>query len=558
MKKIGYIYLLLLVAIVISACTGDPTPMPVEPVTGLPEGTDGYPWWNDSIFYEVFVRSYYDSDGDGIGDINGLIEKLDYLNDGDPETDSDLGVTGIWLMPINPSPSYHGYDVTDYYAVNSEYGTMEDIQRLLDEAHQRGIRVIIDLVLNHSSTQHPKFKGSKDAGSPDRDWYVWSEEDPGFLGPWGQDVWHYDPSGYYYGVFWSGMPDMNYRNENVQKEMLDVARFWIEEVGVDGFRLDAARHIVEDGSVQEDTEETHAWWRIFREFVKGVDPDVLNIGEVWTTNYAVASYVKGDQLDSAFDFDLAGATIKSVNSRDARSFNGAIKTSVKLFEDSQNAPFLTNHDMDRVLNQLGEDVEKAKTAATLLMTVPGVPFMYYGEEIGMLGVKPDEKIRTPMQWSGERSAGFTTGSPWQPVNRDYEEVNVADQVDDPNSLLSYYRNLIQLRNAHAALRVGRHLPLEVEGSSIVSFIRASELEVVIVIVNLDGKAVSELSLTLDEGPLMGEYNAVVLFGDEGISTGTVLPPLVSNEAGGFDGYQPLLEGSGMSPNSTLIIQLQPK
>jgi alpha-amylase len=578
MRHIGYLFSLLLFSILVSACKVDPTPIPeetvtkipapvetatkihtpVEPVTETPEEENGYPWWNESVFYEIFVRSYYDSDGDGIGDLNGLVEKLDYLNDGDPETDVDLGVTGIWLMPINPSPSYHGYDVSDYYAVNPEYGTMEDFQLLLEGAHQRGIRVIVDLVLNHSSIEHPTFKASKDAGAPERDWYVWSEDDPGFRGPWGQQVWHEDPSGYYYGIFWEGMPDLNYRNTDVQEEMLDVARFWVEDVGVDGFRLDAARHIIEDGSVQEDTEETHAWWRTFRDFIKGVDPQALTMGEVWTVSYGVASYVKGDQLDAAFDFDLAGAIIRSVNARDARGFNGTIKTSVRLFTQNQNAPFLTNHDMDRVMNQLGEDIDKAKSAATLLMTVPGIPFMYYGEEIGMLGVKPDEKIRTPMQWNDERSAGFTTGSPWQPINPDYEAVNVASQVDDPNSLLAHYRNLINLRNRHAALRIGQYLPLEVNSTSIATFVRAYENEVVIVIVNLDDEPASELSLTLEEGSLMGEYEAVVLYGDEGVSMGTVLPSPLINERGGFDDYQPLADGGELAPNGKLIIQLQPK
>jgi alpha-amylase len=578
MRHIGYLFSLLLFSILVSACKVDPTPIPeetvtkipapvetatkihtpVEPVTETPEEENGYPWWNEGVFYEIFVRSYYDSDGDGIGDLNGLVEKLDYLNDGDPETDVDLGVTGIWLMPINPSPSYHGYDVSDYYAVNPEYGTMEDFQLLLEGAHQRGIRVIVDLVLNHSSIEHPTFKASKDAGAPERDWYVWSEDDPGFRGPWGQQVWHEDPSGYYYGIFWEGMPDLNYRNTDVQEEMLDVARFWVEDVGVDGFRLDAARHIIEDGSVQEDTEETHAWWRTFRDFIKGVDPQALTMGEVWTVSYGVASYVKGDQLDAAFDFDLAGAIIRSVNARDARGFNGTIKTSVRLFTQNQNAPFLTNHDMDRVMNQLGEDIDKAKSAATLLMTVPGIPFMYYGEEIGMLGVKPDEKIRTPMQWNDERSAGFTTGSPWQPINPDYEAVNVASQVDDPNSLLAHYRNLINLRNRHAALRIGQYLPLEVNGTSIATFVRAYENEVVIVIVNLDDEPASELSLTLEEGSLMGEYEAVVLYGDEGVSMGTVLPSPLINERGGFDDYQPLADGGELAPNGKLIIQLQPK
>lgn len=579
MKFRPILSILFLVLLVVSSCTDDPTAVPVEtkiakptkepvagdptaiavdPITGMPEGTDGYPWWNDSIFYEVFLRSFYDSDGDGIGDFNGLVEKLDYLNDGDPETDTDLGVSGIWLMPINPSPSYHGYDVTDYYAVNADYGTMEDFQRLLDEAHRRGIRIIIDLVLNHSSKEHPLFKASTDPGAPEREWYVWETQDPRFPGPWGQDVWHDDPSGYYYGIFWEGMPDFNYRSTGVEEEMLDVANFWVEEVGVDGFRLDAARHIVEEGSVQEDTEGTHAWWRTFHDNIKEVDAEVFNIGEIWTSNYAVAAYVQGDQLDAAFNFDLAAAIINSVNRRNAGNFNSAMNTSVRLFNESQNAPFLTNHDMNRVMNQLGGDIAKAKSAATLLMTVPGIPFMYYGEEIGMVGLKPDPNIRTPMQWSSEDSAGFTTGSPWQMVNEDYREVNVADQFDDPNSLLSHYRNLINLRNDHAALRVGEYMAIEVDNTTIATFLRANENEVVMVIANLGGKPVSELSLKLEDGPLAGEYDAVVIYGGEGIATGSPVPPPTINDRGGFDSYNPLPEGGALLPNGHLILQLQAK
>src|SRR5829696_4903720 len=163
---------------------------PVQPVVGLPQGTDGYPWWNDAVFYEIFVRSFYDSDGDGVGDFNGITEKLDYLNDGDPNTNTDLGITALWLMPIHPSPSYHGYDVTDYYAVNPDYGTMDDFKNLLKEAHQRDIKIIIDLVLNHTSAQHPWFQSSLTSVGDYRDWYVWSETDPGNLGPWGAKAWY--------------------------------------------------------------------------------------------------------------------------------------------------------------------------------------------------------------------------------------------------------------------------------------------------------------------------------------------------------------------------------
>src|SRR5919109_147792 len=187
---------------------------PVQPVTGLPQGTDGYPWWNDTVFYEIFVRSFYDSDGDGIGDFNGITSKLDYLNDGDPNTTTDLGITGLWLMPIHPSPSYHGYDVTDYYDVNPEYGTLDDFKSLIDEAHQRGIRITIDLVLNHTSSKHPWFEQAQDTTSPYRQWYVWSAT------PLGGQYWHYGSGQeYYYARFGVGLPDLNYANPEVVKEM---------------------------------------------------------------------------------------------------------------------------------------------------------------------------------------------------------------------------------------------------------------------------------------------------------------------------------------------------
>jgi glycosidase len=195
-----------------------PTPTPTAPPatitpTATPDpyaGTEGFRWWNDTVFYEIFVRSFRDSDGDGIGDFNGIIEKLDYLE--------GLGIRGIWLMPINPSPSYHGYDVTDYYAVNPDYGTLEDFKRLLEEAHKRDIKIIIDFVMNHTSSKHPWFQQALTPGSPYHDWYVWSETDPGTLGPWGAKAWYRASNGqYYYAIFWDQMPDLNYENPAVRE-----------------------------------------------------------------------------------------------------------------------------------------------------------------------------------------------------------------------------------------------------------------------------------------------------------------------------------------------------
>ena len=540
--------LFVLACVTLAACGSSAEAISVGPLNGLPQGTDGYAWWNDTVFYQIFVRSFYDSDGDGVGDFNGIIAKLDYLNDGDPETATDLGITGIWLMPINPSPSYHGYDVTDYYAVNPEYGTMEDFQRLLEECHARGIRVIMDMVLNHTSVMHPWFVEARDEPTSERrGWYIWADQDPGYRGPWNQEVWYPTVSGYYYAVFWSGMPDLNYTNPAVTAEMTNVASFWLNEVGVDGFRLDAARHLIEDGSNQENTDATHAWWRQFRTSYKATNPDALTVGEIWTTNYAVVSYVQGDELDLAFNFDLASAILNYVGQRDGGELSASIRRSFGLFPAGTYATFLTNHDQERVMTAFFGNLDLARLASGVLLTGPGVPFIYYGEEIGMTGTKPDENLRTPMQWSADAGAGFTTGSPWEPVNREYTEVNVAAQAEDEDSLLSHYRTLIQLRNNHAALRVGEYTQVRADNDALLSFLRVSQEETVLVIINLGDEAVRDYALSLTEGPLSGSYQGVLLLGD-----GTV-KNLRAGSTGGFEDYQPL---GAVPANGVIVIQLQ--
>ena len=442
---------------------GRPTePQAVAPVGqdgALVKGTSGQPWWNDTTFYEIFVRSFADSDGDGVGDLSGLIGKLDYLNDGDPAITSapstsseqalslskghDLGVTGVWLMPIMASPSYHGYDVTDYYQVNPEYGTNEDFKRLVEEAHQRGIRVIIDLVLNHTSSEHPWFIESQDPDSPKRDWYVWSDVEPEGKG------WHPGVNGgYYYGYFGEHMPDLNYKNPAVTEEMHRVVRFWLQEMGADGFRLDAVKYLYEDGKRIEHTPATHEWLKDFNKFYKGIDPQAFTVGEVWNDSGTSATYV-GDELDATFDFGLAEGMIQSAVSGKRVNAERAAQTTIDAYPPGQFATFLANHDQNRTRSRV-LDEGQAKTAATLQLAFGGVPFIYYGEEIGMQGTKPDENIRRPMQWTAE--GGFTTGTPWNGYYEDYRERNVAGQDADPNSLLNHYRDLIRLRSEHAALR----------------------------------------------------------------------------------------------------------
>ncbi len=526
-----------------AACTPSEKDLSVQPVQGLPQGSEGFPWWNDTVFYEIFVRSFYDSNGDGIGDLPGLIQKLDYLNDGNLETTNDLGVTGIWLMPIHPASSYHGYDVTDYFAVAPEYGSLEDFERLLEEAHQRGIRVIIDLVLNHTSSQHPWFVESQNPSSDYRDWYIWADTEP--LG----SGWYATDSGFYYGIFGEGMPDLNYRNEEVTRQMREVVRFWLEEVGVDGFRLDAAKHLLEEGIIQSHAQGTHDWLKSLRTFYKGLNPQALTIGEILDASPAVNKYVLGDELDLAFSFDLAQAMVTSARVGRAESVARILKREAGLFSPGQYGTFLTNHDQDRAMLLFANEIGRAKVAASLLLTSPGVPFMYYGEEIGMIGKKPDEQIRTPMQWTEAENAGFTTGEPWISIYSDYTEgKNVALQSEDAESLLSHYRRLIRTRHQHVALRVGEFFSVESNDEAVIAFLRASESEKLLVVINLGNEPVREYALSMEEGPLSDSAVPVAVFGESGS-----IYKLRASAQGGFDAYRPVVE---LKPHSTLILQIQ--
>lgn len=545
-----------------------PTPLPLEPTpTALPEppsptlsGTDDLAWWNDRVFYEVFVRSFKDSNADGIGDLQGLIEKLDYLNDGDPTTTTDLGVTGLWLMPVAESPSYHGYDVTDYRTIEADYGTNDDFKQLVEEAHKRGIAVIVDMVMNHTSNQHPWFREAAYPGSATENWYIWSDTNPGFKSPWDSDVWHQFPVGdiqslrayhtmedYYYALFWYGMPDLNYRNGAVTLEMFDILNYWLTDMDVDGFRLDAVRHLIEDGADQENTPETHTWLQNFDNYVHTVSPDALTVGEIWDETVEVAPYVP-DELDIAFEFKLAEAIIASLNAGDNSQLVDQVQEVLQTYPEGQFAPFLTNHDMTRVMSQLGEDVEKAKAAATLLLSHPGVPFLYYGEEIGMTGVKPEDiNVRLPMRWDETETAGFTTGKPWVDLGMESPLTNVAAQAEDSTSLLNRYRDMIHLRHEHAALRAGDTWLVGSDKPQVYSLLRYSGGEAVLVLVNLSGEPVNGYKLSLESGPLSGPVSASLLLGD-----GQVRAPGI-NSQGGFEGYTPLSE---LPPYAALVIQLK--
>lgn len=502
-------------------------------------------WWNDRVFYQVFVRSFYDSDGDGVGDFRGLTSQLDYLNDGDPNTTTDLGVTGIWLMPITESPSYHGYDVIDYYAVDQEYGTKEDFQAFLAAAHERGIAVIIDLVLNHTSSQHPWFLDSQTPSSPYEDWYIWEDENPNYSGPTGQTVWHRRAGRYYYGLFWSEMPDLNYANPAVTEQMYEVTHFWLEEMGVDGFRLDAVKHMVEEGRAQENTPATHQWMQDYYAFVRSINPEAVLVAEIWSPTTLVLPYI-GDEVDIAFEFDLAEGIVRASGFGLPNTLRRAIEPVIENYPAGQYATFLTNHDQNRVMTVLRGNLGGARIAAAVLLTLPGVPFIYYGEEIGMVGQKPDEQIRTPMQWDATPiTAGFSTGTPWRTLNPDFTTVNVATQTSDPDSLLSLYRDLIHLRGEHSALRTGDLIFVESAHRKVLSYLRTSADETVLVIFNMDDRPVTEYDLTLSTGPLSGAISAEALYGADQVEN-----PVI-NADGGFDAYLPTVE---LAPHSALILK----
>ncbi|HXU30148.1 MAG TPA: alpha-amylase family glycosyl hydrolase, partial [Thermoanaerobaculia bacterium] len=332
-------------------------------------------WARGSVFYEVFVRSFADSNGDGVGDLPGLISKLDYLNDGDPKSLGDLNVDALWLMPIFESPSYHGYDVTDYEKIQPAYGTAEDFAKLIAAAHQRGMKVILDLPINHTSTANAWFKES-DASptSAKRDWYVWRNDDPHWTTPWGNGnpTWHKGQHGFYYGVFWGGMPDLNLRTPAVRAEVERIAKVWLDR-GVDGFRLDAARHLIENGGgdAQVDTPETHAFLKEFSAAVRKANPKALLVGENWTDAEHIAPYYGSatalgsqDELPMNFNFPLASAILASVKAGEPSAISAALDQKAKLYPKGVlDGTFLTNHDMIRIATELTNDPARLKLAA---------------------------------------------------------------------------------------------------------------------------------------------------------------------------------------------------
>ncbi|GAB3340448.1 alpha-amylase family glycosyl hydrolase [Larkinella ripae] len=448
------------------------------------------------VHYEIFVRAFCDSNGDGIGDLNGVTSKLDYLQ--------DLGVSAIWLMPINPSPSYHMYDVTDYYGIAPEYGTMEDFRRLIREAHQRGIKVILDFVINHTSRRHPWFvEACRGKDNPYHDWYVWmSQQEINALNIASREItadsqeknpWHRVPgapfSEKYYALFWSGMPDLNYDNPAVRAEIYKAGKFWLADVGVDGFRLDAARHIYPDW----EEPKNHQFWEEFGREMASVKPDVYTVGEVWTRAERIAPYFRGLKANFNFDLSLALQEIPFME-RDTAGIVSMLLHNHTVFGQVNpnfiDAIMLSNHDQTRIGSFLNGNRNHLKVAANLLLTLPGNPYIYYGEEIGMLGAKPDENIREPFLWDAKRKD--KNRSRWRRATQstDATVTPLAQQQADPDSLYSHYKRLIHFRNGHPVLNDNQS-KLEASGiqhKNVIAFTRRSGDRSVLVIHNLTKRA----------------------------------------------------------------------
>ncbi len=497
----------------------------------------GKPWWQTGVIYQIYPRSFADTDGDGTGDLRGVISRLDYLNDGTPRS---LGVDAIWLSPFFPSPGFDfGYDVSDYCGIDPLFGTMADFDLLVAEAHRRGIRIVLDLVLNHTSHLHPWFVESRAARvNPKRDWYIW--QDPGRFGGvpnnwqsvFGGKAWKWDPRTrqYFFHMFLEQQPDLNWRNPNVRRSVMDVFRFWLDR-GVDGFRLDVVNAYFKDSMLRNNPpalgirgyeRQRHVYDKdqpellgAYREIRSILDfyGERMAVGEIMGGKAEAARYSRDGLLPLAFNFEFT----------DQRWSPRAFLKKVAAFEEALSGEgwpcyVLSNHDIVRHASRYGGrwPEARAKVAAALLLTLRGTPFLYHGEEIGMRDGKiardeiqdpPGKRYwpfykgrdgcRTPIPWNADAGAGFTTGKPWLPLNPDYREVNVEAQREDPDSVLSFYRKLIWLRKKTPALQAGDFQPIPVRSDRALVYLRETKSQTVLVALNFSDAPLS----TVPEAPL---------------------------------------------------------
>jgi alpha-glucosidase len=481
-------------------------------------------WWQQGIIYQIYPRSFMDSNGDGIGDLPGLISKLDYLQ--------WLGIDAIWISPIFPSPmADFGYDVSDYTDIHPPFGTLADFDTLVAEAHRRRLKLILDYVPNHTSDQHPWFIASRASRhNPKRDWYIWRDPAPDGGPPnnwrsvFGGSAWEWDATTqqYYYHAYLKEQPDLNWRNFDVQTAMLDVLRFWLDR-GVDGFRVDALRQLIKDDQWRDnppnpayhssqgpyhallpvyttDRPEVLEMVALMRRVTDQYDERLL-IGELYLPIERLMAYygVNGSGVHLPFNFHLI---LVPWNARQIETLIAAYEAALPV--DGWPNWVLGNHDQHRLASRIGP--AQARVAAMLLMTLRGTPTLYYGDEIGMLDVAipPDlvqdpweknvpglglgrDPERTPMQWDSSPNAGFTAGTPWLPIAADYQAINVAVERDDPTSMLTLYRHLIALRRATPVLAVGSYVGLEAHGD-VLAYMREYAGQQCLVVLNLGSQS----------------------------------------------------------------------
>ncbi len=478
-------------------------------------------WWRDGVIYQIYPRSFADSNGDGLGDLNGISSRLDYL--------ADLGIDAIWLSPFYPTPDKDfGYDISNYMDVDPRFGSLADFDRLTAEAHQRGIRIIVDLVLNHTSDQHPWFKESRsNLKSPKRDWYIWRDHPNNWQASFGGRAWEFDaPTGQYYlHLFTKEQPDVNWRNPQVRNAQLDVFRFWLGH-NVDGFRLDVFNAYFKAADLTDnppkfglrafdrqrhihdiDQPEMIPFLNEMRTLLDSY-PERYAVGETYFASpQKTVSYCGPDRLHAAFSFDFTSNDLsypwnprwvmERVMKREV-NFNAA---------DAWPTTVMSNHDLPRAASRYtrGEDDTQAFLAMTLLLTLRGTPFMYYGEEIGMRNIhlrrneildppgkkywpiyKGRDGCRSPMQWDDSAYAGFSTHSPWLPVHPDYTKRNVNRQKGNPDSLFNFTKKILALRKEIPVLCRGDFVPLETP-NGMLAYLRRITDQTVLVAMNFNNQ-----------------------------------------------------------------------
>lgn len=462
-------------------------------------------WWNDAVFYQIYPRSFLDTNGDGLGDLQGMTNKLDYLS-------KDLGVTALYIMPVHSASNigYGGYEVTDYKSIATELGTAASFDSFVAAAHQRGLKVILDMVFNHTSAQHPWFQSAATgAGGKYDNYYVFRSTNPGSA--WRNNTVAHSNANF--NVVWDKFsdlttPDLNYNNASVRNAIKDVSSYWLGR-GADGFRLDAPMFLFERGDAvnltdQQNLPATYEYWRTWRNHIKAANAGAFSVGETWLVGDipSAAKYVY-QGFDIGFQFDIAFGIQYALNNENKSNLQTPMEQSMSYYPFLQFGVMASNHDISsdgggsnplRIKDRLTNNQDaKARVAAAFLLTTPGVPFVYYGDEVGAGG---GVYGRAPMRWSNTANAGFTTGSPWTAIGSDYPTDNVASQQADAASIWNLYKSLITVRKAQAALRRGTYKTVTNSTNGVYSYARTYGSENIVVVLNLAATAQTNVALSL--------------------------------------------------------------